>query len=86
MTVKELIEELLKMPQDARVFHLWDGEPRSAINIVYESIGGKVITADFEMPCYLTAARPKDYIEDGFNYYVTPENPNGYTNEDDWHN
>ena len=25
MTVKELIEKLKELPQDARVFHLWDG-------------------------------------------------------------
>ena len=60
MKVKELIRELQKMPQGAKVYHLWDGEPRTEINVVYESKNGRVITADFMEVCYSTDARPKD--------------------------
>lgn len=85
MTVKELIIELQKMPQDARVFHLWDGEPRTAINVVYETKNGKVMTSDFEMVCYSTDARPKEApTSEDDRYWSTPKNPKGYTDEDDW--
>lgn len=85
MTVKELIEALSKMPQDARVFHLWDGEPRTAINVVYETKNGKVMTADYRMVCYSTDARPKDAPTSEENrYWKTNENPKGYSDEDDW--
>jgi len=85
MIVKELIAILQKMPQEAGVFHLWDGKPRTAINIVYETKNGEVMTADYEMYCYPTNARPKEaptYEED--RYWTTPENPKGFTNEDSW--
>lgn len=62
MKVKELIQLLQKMPQEARVFHLWDGEPRTEINIVYESRVGHVITADYNEDCYSTQYMPKDEI------------------------
>lgn len=85
MTVKHLIIELQKMPQDARVFHLWDGEPRTAINVVYETKNGRVMTSDYEMVCYSTDARPKDAPTSEENiYWETPKNPKGYTIEDDW--
>ena len=85
MTVKELIIELHKMPQDARVFHLWDGEPRTAINVVYETKNGMVMTSDYEQVCYSTDARPKEAPTSEENrYWKTPKNPKGYTDEDDW--
>jgi hypothetical protein len=60
MTVVELIEKLKKMPPRARVFHIWDGEPRTGINIVYKSRCGAVMTADWGEVVYSTNARPKD--------------------------
>jgi len=60
MKVKELIERLKKMPQEKEVWHLWDGEPRTVINIVYESKNGNVVTADNNMICYSNCARPKN--------------------------
>lgn len=48
------------MPQNANVFHLWDGELRTEINIVYESKDEKVVTADYEHVCYSTESRPKN--------------------------
>jgi hypothetical protein len=82
MTVKELVEALSKMPQDARVFHLWDGEPRTAINVVYETKNGKVMTADYEMVCYSTDARPIDAPTKEENpYWETNEKPKGYNEQ-----
>jgi len=87
MTVKELMEILKNLPQDSRVFHLWDGEPRTAINVVYESKRGAVITADYNQVCYSTGARPKNAPnakED--RYWTTEKNPREYSPEDDWDN
>lgn len=85
MTVKELIIELKKMPQNARVFHLWNGELRTAVNVVYEAKNGVVVTSDFEMVCYSTGTRPKwapSSEED--RYWKTPENPKGCDDECDF--
>ena len=60
MKVQALIEALQKMPQDADVTHLWDGEPRTNIEIVYLARGGFVVTSDFEMVCYSNESRPAD--------------------------
>lgn len=35
MKVNELITALQSMPQDAKVRHLWDGEARTEINLVW---------------------------------------------------
>jgi hypothetical protein len=84
MTVKELIAELNKMPQDMKVFHLWDGEPRTAINLVWEARGGFVMTSDFGESCYSDKARPKDApTEEEDRYWETIKNPLGYWNNDD---
>lgn len=82
MTVKELIEELKKMPQDARVFHIWDGEPRTAINVVYEAKSGHVMTADFNEVVYSDCARPKGTYYSLGNWY-TPKGTKDYIMEDD---
>ena len=85
MKVKELIEKLKELPQDARVFHLWDGEPRTAINVVYETKNGAVMTADFSQVCYLSSARPKDAPNrDEEEYWETKKDPRGDNEEDDW--
>ncbi len=60
MTVRNLIAELQKMPPDADVAHLWDGEPRTNIEHVWLARGGFVVTADYEQVCYSTKTRPKD--------------------------
>lgn len=83
MTVKELIKQLEKMPQDARVYHLWDGEPRTAINVVYEAKAGKVITADYNQVCYSDNARPKNAPNNKINkYWITEAGPD--LTIDDW--
>ena len=85
MTARELIEELKKLPQDARVFHLWDGEPRTAINVVYESKSGNSVTADYEHMCYSSSARPKDApTSEEDNFWKTKEDPKGYNTDDEW--
>lgn len=63
MKVNELIEVLKKMPQDAEVLHLWDGEPRTGIQFVWlarEEEDGKklVITSDYDEVCYKEKNRP----------------------------
>lgn len=59
MKVSQLIAALSAMPQDAEVLHLWDGEPRTAINHLWISRGGDVVTADDDQVCYSTGARPE---------------------------
>lgn len=85
MTVKELIEKLKELPQNAKVFHLWDGEPRTAINVVYESKNGSVITSDYKELCYSTSARPKNApTSEEDRYWKTEESPEGHNGEDNW--
>jgi hypothetical protein len=52
MTAKQLIEELQKMPPDAEVWHVWDGQPRSTIEYVWLDNEGDIITADEGERCY----------------------------------
>ena len=73
MTVKELISQLMDMPQDAVVLHVWDGSARTEINFVWLSRGGDVITADYDMVCYHTEQRPIDApTEEEDRYWSTP--------------
>jgi hypothetical protein len=59
MKVKELIEALKAMPHDAEVTHLWDGEARTSINLVWLSRTGFVVTSDFSEVCYSNDTRPE---------------------------
>jgi len=84
MKVKELIEKLKELPPEAKVFHLWDGRPRTQINVVYEAKNGNVVTSDYDMVCYPSSARPKDAPNsDEDEFWETEKNPNGYT-DDGW--
>lgn len=77
MKVRNLITELEKMPQDAEVLHLWDGEARTTIEIVYLAKNGTVITADFEEICYSSASRPLDApTREEYRYWETPKENN----------
>lgn len=69
MKVKELIKKLETMPQDAEVFHLWDGEPRTKIVHVWLSKNGNVITSDSGEVCYSTESRPIDAPSEKENPY-----------------
>lgn len=79
MKVKDLITELEKMPQDAEVMHLWDGEARTTIEMAYLSKNGAVITADFGEVCYSSESRPIDApTREENKYWETPKG-NNYT-------
>lgn len=58
MKVNELITILLAMPQNAEIFHSWDGEARTGINVIWLARNGTVVTSDYGMHCYSTASRP----------------------------
>lgn len=76
MIVKDLIEILKTMPQDAPVLHLWDGAPRTAIEHVWVSRGGIVITADCGEHCYANEDRPSSApTEDQQPLWHTPAKP-----------
>ena len=47
MKVRDLITALKAMPMDAEVAHVWDGEPRTHINVVWLTPDGRVLTADY---------------------------------------
>lgn len=59
MTVGQVIEALKKMPPDADVLHLWDGEARTSIEVIWLAKAGYVVTSDLEHVCYSTEARPE---------------------------
>ena len=74
MKVQELIEQLKTMPDDADVWHLWDGEARTKIEFVWLSRDGNVITADFDMVCYSEKTRPMDApTEFQSRFWSTPD-------------
>lgn len=60
MKVKELIKALQGMPPDAEVTHLWEGEPRTSIEVVYLARSGLVVTADYNQFCFSTESRPRN--------------------------
>lgn len=73
MKVRELIEALKAMPEDAEVLHLWDGEARTRIEHVWLDRVGAVITADDAMTCYSTDTRPIDApTSEDDPYWATP--------------
>ena len=67
MNVKQLIDKLLEMPMDAPVLHIWDGDPRTEINIIYLAKNGEVMTADYNQSVYTKEAWPEDYNGDRYN-------------------
>jgi hypothetical protein len=73
MKVKQLIELLQTMPPDADVWHLWDGEPRTEIQMAWVTRDGAVITADYDAVCYSPENRPIDAPDD--RYFSTPCRP-----------
>lgn len=58
MTVTELIAALQSMPPNAVVSHLWDGEARTIINLLWLARDGTVVTSDYGMTCYSDGTRP----------------------------
>ena len=76
MKVQDLIEVLKTMPQDAYVLHLWDGAPRTAIEHVWLSRDGIVITADCGEHCHSEEDLPVGAVTDGpHRLWYTPTTP-----------
>ena len=72
MNVRQLIEELGKMPPSAEVLHLWDGVARTNIEHVWLARTGIVVTADFDEVSYMEGDRPKS-VPEGLAYWRTPK-------------
>lgn len=78
MRVKDLIKALERMPPDAWVFHIWDGEPRTEIVHVWLSRGGDVMTADANQVVYSEKSRPPHApTERESSYWDSPDAPAG---------
>jgi len=74
MKVRELIEDLQKMPQESNISILYDGVAGQDVNIVYVANSGKVILADFGQACYDDEDRPKSAPTKTQNkYWQLPE-------------
>ena len=74
MKVKELIEKLGKMNQEASVLHLWDGELRTEINHVYMGKSGVCVTADNDKMARSNEGRPVNApSEEECPYWRTPD-------------
>ncbi len=70
MKVYELILELMGMPPDAEVGHIWDGAMRTHINVVYLANSGEVATADWGQTVHDLEDRPLKAPHTG--YWETP--------------
>lgn len=81
MKVKDLIAALSVMPLDAEVWHLWDGHPYTAIELVWLARSGDVVTADYGMVCYEDLARPLDAPSAGTDKYWETQQA---SDPDDW--
>ena len=60
MKVYQLISRLKEMPQDADVWHIWDGDARTEVECVWVGRNGRVMTADIDESVYSLEDRPKD--------------------------
>jgi hypothetical protein len=78
MLVKDLIEQLQKMPPDANVYHVWDGEPRTGINFVWVDRTGDVLTADYDEVCYSEESWPVGATATRFGHWYTPSKGKNY--------
>jgi hypothetical protein len=74
--VSKLVELLKTMPQDAEVWHVWDGAARTKIELVWLANSGNVITADFDESVYSEESWPIGTApERGWRFYHTPPDP-----------
>lgn len=76
MTVKELIAELQKQPQDLDVVYVWDGEARGQADHVWLARGGFVVICSDGEAVYSTGTRPKAAPTASKNPYWSMRNPN----------
>lgn len=58
MTVQQLIDKLKDLPSDAHVMCIWDGEPRTSIDVCYLSKSGHVMLCDDSSYTYSYSATP----------------------------
>jgi hypothetical protein len=76
MKVHELIKKLEVLPKEAEVYHLWDGELRTKIEVVYLAKSGDVATADYAQVCYSDISRPIGAPgEEQARFWETQESP-----------
>lgn len=81
MKVKELIQYLELMDQDANVKIIYDGEPRLDVNVVYKARCEDVMLTDIGEIVYSIESRPENCIDVLERYFHTslsdlPEIPN----------
>lgn len=76
MKVYELIGALEKMPPNAFVNFIYDGDPYGSIAFVYEARNGKVMLVDYDEVIYSAKNRPDTAPDHTEKYWYTPENPN----------
>lgn len=74
MTIKEIIEVLKTMPQDAQMGHLWDGAVRSMVDGIYLSQSGVVVGAPEGEPAYNDEDRPVGAPNENEDRYFKPVN------------
>jgi hypothetical protein len=87
MKVKKLIRILQRMPEDQRVFILYDGIPRMPANIVYESEKGPVVITNHDELCVDKTAEPKDQsLIVQVTKRIKAIIPGKRSREDDWDN
>lgn len=78
ITVAQLIVKLQAMPQDAKVFAIYDGFCSVDPDHVWVTRKGHVVMIDANAPCYHDSDRPPwaPLEKDESNWY-TPELPSG---------
>ena len=74
MKVRELIAQLSKLPPDAKVAYVWDGEARSEVEYVWLARSGDVLLAYGDAVVYETENRPSSApTSEDDRYWGTPE-------------
>lgn len=73
MNVKELIEQLQKLPSEAKVYMIWDGEPRNPVEIAYLSKSGHAMVVGSTEIVYQDKFTPIGTTEDGDRFWSTPD-------------
>lgn len=73
--VSELIEALKRMPADAKVSHIWDGNAYTQIKFIWLGRDGEVKTSDYNQFVYGDIDRPECApLDKDDRYWSTPEN------------
>lgn len=72
LTIKEIIDILKTMPQDAEMGCLWDGACRSTVDGIYLAKSGVVVGAPYEEPAYYDEDRPEGAPLEKDDPYYSP--------------